>query len=172
MMNTDELNMALRACVEDMKEVASEGKMGLDAQVRAYDLLSSLLEALDYGRIDVLPAHVCEFRETFASVSDRLDAAFDLDADASNNEVLSLINKAKAIDESNINHYKAEILGNLRLRKFGIAQQLLQNYIVALNEMENHLKDIESDNTWEVNYKFIVSERDWANRMIVKVKVM
>jgi hypothetical protein len=38
--------------------------------------------------------------------------------------------------------------------------------------MENHLKDIESDNTWEVNYKFIVSERDWANRMIVKVKVM
>ena len=92
--------------------------------------------------------------------------------DASNNEVLSLINKAKAIDESNINHYKAEILGNLRLRKFGIAQQLLQNYIVALNEMENHLKDIESDNTWEVNYKFIVSERDWANRMIVKVKVM
>ena len=92
--------------------------------------------------------------------------------DASNNEVLSLINKAKAIDGSNINHYKAEILGNLRLRKFGIAQQLLQNYIVALNEMENHLKDIESDNTWEVNYKFIVSERDWANRMIVKVKVM
>ena len=79
MMNTDELNMALRACVEDMKEVASERKMGLDAQVRAYDLLSSLLEALDYGRIDVLPAHVCEFRETFASVEDRLDAAFDLE---------------------------------------------------------------------------------------------
>lgn len=79
MMNTDELNMALRACVEDMKEADSEGKMGLDAQVRAYDLLSSLLEAQDYGGIDVLPAHVCEFRETFASVSDRLDAAFDLD---------------------------------------------------------------------------------------------
>lgn len=79
MMSTDELNMALRACVEDMKEVASEGKMGLDAQVRAYDLLSCLLEAQDYGGIDVLPAHVCEFCETFASVSDRLDAAFDLD---------------------------------------------------------------------------------------------
>lgn len=79
MMSTDELNMALRACVEDMKEVASEGKMGLDAQVRAYDLLSCMLEAQDYGRIDVLPAHVCEFCETFASVSDRLDAVFDLD---------------------------------------------------------------------------------------------
>lgn len=79
MMSTDELNMALRACVEDMKEVASEGKMGLDAQVRAYDLLSCLLEAQDYGGIDVLPAHVCEFREVFASLEGRLDAAFDLD---------------------------------------------------------------------------------------------
>ena len=38
--------------------------------------------------------------------------------------------------------------------------------------MESHLKDIESDITWETNYKFIVSERDWANRMSVKVKVM
>ena len=90
----------------------------------------------------------------------------------SNNEVLSLINKAKAIDESNINIYKAEILGNLRLRKFGVAQQLLQNYISALNDMEVQLKEIESDITWDSNYKFIVSERDWANRMSVKVKVM
>ncbi len=92
--------------------------------------------------------------------------------DASNNEVLSLINKAEAIDESNINHYKAEILGNLRLRKFDVAQQLLQSYISALNEMELQLKEIESDVTWDINYKFIVSERDWAKRMCVKVKVM
>lgn len=94
------------------------------------------------------------------------------DNDASNNEVLSLINKAKAIDESNINLYKAEILGNLRLRKFSIAQQLLQDYIFALNGMENQLKEIESDITWDANHKFITSERDWANRMSVKVKVM
>ncbi len=92
--------------------------------------------------------------------------------DASNNEVLSLINKAEAIDESNINHYKAEILGNLRLRKFDVAQQLLQSYISALNKMEIQLKEIESDVTWDINYKFIVSERDWAKRMCVKVKVM
>ena len=92
--------------------------------------------------------------------------------DASNNEVLSLINKAEAIDESNINHYKAEILGNLRLRKFDVAQQLLQSYISALNEMELQLKEIESDVAWDINYKFIVSERDWAKRMCVKVKVM
>ena len=92
--------------------------------------------------------------------------------DVSNNEVLSLINKAKTIDGSNINHYKADILSNLRLRKFDVAQQLLQSYISALNEMEIQLKDIESDITWDANYKFIVSERDWANRMNVKVKVM
>ena len=92
--------------------------------------------------------------------------------ETSNNEVLSLINKAKSIDESNINHYKAEILSNLRLRKFSVAQQLLQSYISALNEMEIHLKDIESDITWDANYKFIVSERDWANRMEIKVKAM
>ena len=89
-----------------------------------------------------------------------------------NNEVLSLINKAKAIDESNINIYKAEILGNLRLRKFNIAQQLLQSYISALNEMEIQIKDIEGDSTWEANNTFIQTERDWANRMSVKVKVM
>lgn len=94
------------------------------------------------------------------------------DDDTSNYEVLSLINKAKAIDESNINLYKAEILGNLRLRKFSVAQQLLQNYISALNDLEVQLKEIESDITWDSNYKFIVSERDWANRMSVKVKVM
>lgn len=92
--------------------------------------------------------------------------------DASNNEVLSLINKAKAIDESNVNLYKAEILSNLRLRRFGVARQLLQSYVTTLNEMEIQLKEIESDITWDANYKFIISERDWANRMIVKVKVM
>ena len=90
----------------------------------------------------------------------------------SNNEVLSLISKAKAMDESNINHYKAEILGNLRLRKFDVAQQLLQSYISTLNELEMQLKDIESDITWDTNYKFVISERDWANRMLIKVKVM
>ncbi len=92
--------------------------------------------------------------------------------ESSNNEVLSLISKAKAIDASNINHFKAEILGNLRLRKFSVAQQLLQSYVSALNEMEIQLKNIESDVAWDENNEFIVSERDWANRMSVKVKVM
>ena len=40
------------------------------------------------------------------------------------------------------------------------------------NLMEIQLKNIESDVAWDENNEFIVSERDWANRMSVKVKVM
>ena len=89
-----------------------------------------------------------------------------------NNEILKLIAKAKEIEASNINLYKAEILGNLRLRNFVVAQQLLEGYIAALTEMEMELKDVESDMTWDASQAFIQSERNWANRMGVKVKVM
>ena len=89
-----------------------------------------------------------------------------------NMEVLEMINIAKSLDETNINIYKVEILANLRLKKYAISQELLAQYVQKLNEMEIHLKDIESDITWDANYKFIVSERDWANRMGIKVKAM
>ena len=89
-----------------------------------------------------------------------------------NNEILKLIAKAKEIEASNINLYKAEILGNLRLRNFVVAQQLLEGYIIALNEMEMELKDVESDLTWDASQAFIQSERNWANKMGIKVKVM
>lgn len=90
----------------------------------------------------------------------------------SNNEILKLIAKAKEIDASNINLYKAEILGNLRLRNFLVAQQLLAGYITTLTEMEAELKNIESDITWDACRGFILSERNWAEKMLVKVKVM
>ena len=96
-----------------------------------------------------------------------------LSNDSQNNmEILELVETARSLEPTNINIYKAEILGNLRLRKFDVAQQLLQSYISALNEIEMQLKDIESDITWDANYKFVISERDWANRMLIKVKVM
>ena len=38
--------------------------------------------------------------------------------------------------------------------------------------MEISLKEIESDVTWDSNYKFITTERDWAQQMLIKVKVM
>lgn len=90
----------------------------------------------------------------------------------SNAEVLEMINMAKSLDEDNINLYKTEIIANLRLKKHSVAQDLLAQYIQSLNTMELSLKEIESDKTWDANYNFIVSERDWAKRMLVKVKAM
>lgn len=91
---------------------------------------------------------------------------------STNNEALDAINSAKNIDESNINIYKAEIIANLRLKKHTIAQNLLEQYVLKLNEMELSLQIIESDNTWDYTHKFIKSEKDWARRMQIKVKAM
>lgn len=89
-----------------------------------------------------------------------------------NIEVLELINIAKSLDENNINYYKAEILANLRLEKLTVAQELLTQYLLKLDEMKLSLKEIESDITWEANYRFILTEKDWAKRMSIKVKAM
>ena len=61
---------------------------------------------------------------------------------------------------------------NLRLKKFVESQSLLEQYVQKLSEMEISLKEIESDVTWDSNYKFITTERDWAQQMLIKVKVM
>lgn len=89
-----------------------------------------------------------------------------------NTEILENVKTAKSIDPSNINIYKVEILANLRLKRFAESQGLLEQYIQKLDEMEISLKEIESDMTWDSNYKFITTERDWAQRMLIKVKVM
>jgi hypothetical protein len=34
------------------------------------------------------------------------------------------------------------------------------------------MKVIQNEDIWGDNYKFIVSERDWAKRMIIKIKSM
>lgn len=91
---------------------------------------------------------------------------------STNNEALDAINSAKNIDESNINIYKAEIIANLRLKKHTASQNLLEQYIQKLNEMELSLQAIESDNTWDYTHNFIKSEKDWAKRMLIKVKAM
>lgn len=96
-----------------------------------------------------------------------------LHSDAQTNlEVLEMIDMAKNLDETDINIYKAEILANLRSEKHTIAQELLTQYLQKLNEMEVSLKDIESDRTWESTHQFISTERDWAKRMIIKMKAM
>ena len=63
-------------CAADMQEVAASGKMTLEAQVRAYDLLQSLSE---YG-VSV-SADVAEgFCRAYEECKDGLETAYDADA--------------------------------------------------------------------------------------------
>ncbi len=88
----------------------------------------------------------------------------------SNIEVLELINKAKQIDAENINIYKTEIIATLRLDDRGKAIELLNQYITKLNSY--NLDNIESDKTWDKLKDFVVVEKDWAKKMIVKLNGM
>lgn len=90
----------------------------------------------------------------------------------SNNEIIQLIEKAKELDGSNINIYKSEILANIRLNKLYYVQELLNTYIQKLSEYGDSLNEIQNEDIWGDNYRFIVSERDWAIRMIIKIKSM
>lgn len=88
----------------------------------------------------------------------------------SNKEVLELINKAKSLNEENINIYKTEIIATLRLDNIDKAQDLLQQYIQKLNAY--NLSDIQSDETWDKLRNFIIAEKEWANNMSIKLRAM
>lgn len=77
MINVNEINKALAACADDMRSVSSEGFLSLDAQVRAYDLLSALLECQEYGFEGVDSVMAAGFRQAYEPVSDKLESAFD-----------------------------------------------------------------------------------------------
>ena len=72
-------------CAADMQEVAASGKMTLEAQVRAYDLLQSLSE---YGA-SVSDACADGFCRAYEECGDGLEAAYD--ADTLKSEVESLL---------------------------------------------------------------------------------
>lgn len=90
----------------------------------------------------------------------------------SNTEALNLIGKAKALEPSNINIYKSEIVAMLRLNRKAEAQAMLKEYSNNLNTMSNELKSIPSGPTWEGSYSFITTESKWVNNMIIKLKGM
>lgn len=85
----------------------------------------------------------------------------------SNNEVISLIDKAKQVDGNNINIYKAEIIAYLRLNDRIKAIELLNNYIAKLDSY--NLTDIKSDKYWESMMDFVNVEKRWASQMRVKL---
>ena len=89
---------------------------------------------------------------------------------ASNQEALELVNIAKGIDADNINIYKSEIIATLRLEDKAKALELLNNYITTLDSY--NLDNIKSDNSWERLRDFIIVEKTWAKKMIIKLNGM
>ena len=74
------MNKVLEACTGDMRSVADGGAMTLDMQVRAYDLLSYLLEMQEYG----MPSGLADdtvggFCAEYEASSGKLQNAFDED---------------------------------------------------------------------------------------------
>lgn len=74
------MNKVLEACTGDMRSVAEGGAMTLDMQVRAYDLLSYLLEMQEYGMPSGLAVDtVGGFCAEYEASSGKLQNAFDED---------------------------------------------------------------------------------------------
>ena len=92
---------------------------------------------------------------------------FTKNEEESNQEVLALIEKAKSLDGQNINIYKTEIIATLRLEDNAKAIDLLNQYIAMLGEY--NLDDIKSDTTWDSLRDFLISEKRWASKMIIKL---
>ena len=88
----------------------------------------------------------------------------------SNMEVLSLINRAKYMDENNINLYKIEIIACLRLDDKPRAVELLNAYIDTLDALD--YSNIKSPGYWETARIFASSERRWASQMLAKLSGM
>ena len=86
----------------------------------------------------------------------------------SNNEAVVLINKAKQLDPNNINIYKAEIIATLRLDKKQEAKKMLEDYIAKLGQLLEQSKNT-SERVYNSAFSFVIPERDWAKRMIVKL---
>ena len=95
------------------------------------------------------------------------------DTPESNAKVLKLIETAKTLNTgSMINMYSAEIIANLRLKKIDNANSLLAEYIEKLNLLEKEQSEVRSGRAWEYNQAFVVDERNWAKRMLVKLNGM
>lgn len=66
----------LKQVAEDMKKAQISNVWPLDAQVRAYGLLSALLDSSDAG-LDAAGQEIVGFIDTYAEAPERVDEAFD-----------------------------------------------------------------------------------------------
>jgi hypothetical protein len=92
--------------------------------------------------------------------------------EASNQEAIDYIRKAKTIDEKNINIYKVEVIAKLRQNKKAEAINLLNTYIDNLESMNALLHDIQNENLWAETRRFIYNEQYWAKQMLIKLNAM
>ena len=67
----------MAALVADMKTISTTRKYTVEAQVRAYDFLSCLLEAADNGVVAVCEEAAQEFKTVWQQNADVLSAAYD-----------------------------------------------------------------------------------------------
>lgn len=69
------ISKEIEFCVQDMRNAVCTGKMTLEAQVRAYDLLDRLM-SLPQGMAELLPA-AQDFCHTYESLSASLEVVYD-----------------------------------------------------------------------------------------------
>lgn len=72
-----EHDMAMAACTADMEAIVASGKYTLEAQVRAYDLLSCLLEAADNGAVAVSEEAARQYKTVYERSDAVLADAYD-----------------------------------------------------------------------------------------------
>lgn len=65
----------LKACVEDMRDIAATGAFTLDAQVRAYDMLSELLD--EGMAVPQEKSDIALYLDTYSELKEKLEAAYD-----------------------------------------------------------------------------------------------
>lgn len=83
-------------------------------------------------------------------------------------EVLSLLERAGAMDSLNLNVYSTEILARLRLQQNTEAREYLSAYIVRLEEMVQLAKDKE----WIYPLNYIMAELQWARKTQLRLLLM
>lgn len=69
------ISKEIEFCVQDMRNAVCTGKVTLEAQVRAYDLLDKLM-SLPQGMAELLPA-AQDFCQTYESLSSSLEAVYN-----------------------------------------------------------------------------------------------
>ena len=106
-------------CAADMHEVAASGKMTLEAQVRAYDLLQYLSE----DGVTAQAVAADEFRKVYEACDDRLETAYD--ADSLHGELEAML----APIRSSVNEQRFEAAAAASLHEF--AKEVWQTWQTA-----------------------------------------